>query len=104
MLLLSGLWAARRRPWKGVERRSARAKAFTVFSLPFVLAEAGTGILSYATGMLSIPPLIGLGTAVDLLILIAGLVAVIARLSGKNRTTSTEKPVDEPVAQSPHIE
>jgi hypothetical protein len=46
---------------------------FAVTALPFVLAEAGTGVLSFFTGWLSIPPLLGLGTAVDLAILLVGL-------------------------------
>jgi hypothetical protein len=57
----------------------AVAKAFTITSLPFVLAEAGTGIVSLLTGQLSIPPLIGVGTVVDLSILITGICVVLLR-------------------------
>ena len=51
----------------------AVAKAFVIFSIPFVLAEAVTGIMSHIAGVLSIPPTIGVGTAVDLAILVGGL-------------------------------
>jgi len=54
-------------------------KAFAITSMPFVLAEVGTGIASYITGQLSIPPVLGLGTAVDMGILVAGLVVMLAR-------------------------
>ncbi len=57
----------------------AVAKAFTIASLPFVVAEAGTGIVSLFTGQLSIPPLMGVGTAVDLSILMAGISVAILR-------------------------
>jgi len=48
-----------------------RAFAFAV--LPFVVAEAATGIVSFLTGLLSIPPVLGVGTALDLTILVAGI-------------------------------
>ena len=57
----------------------AVVKAFTITSLPFVLAEAGTGIVSLLTGQLSLPPIIGLGTGVDLAILLAGLLFMTLR-------------------------
>jgi len=57
----------------------AVAKAFTITSLPFVLTEAGTGIISPATGLLAIPPLIGIGTAVDISIFLAGIFAAMLR-------------------------
>jgi len=80
MLAVVGLWSSRRRPWKGGKDRMAVAKAFVVTSLPFVLAEAGTGIVSLLTGQLSIPPLVRVGTAVDLAILLAGIVVAILRI------------------------
>ena len=51
--------------------------AFTVFSLPFVLAEAATGVVSFLTGALSIPPVVGIGMAVDLAMFLAGTGTVI---------------------------
>jgi hypothetical protein len=80
ILLVAGVWSSRKRPWKGEEGKKAVMKAFMITSLPFVLAEAGTGIASLLTGQLSIPPLLGLGTAVDLSILIVGLLSALLRL------------------------
>jgi len=57
----------------------AVAKAFAFASLPFVVAEAGTGTASPFTGQLSMPPLIGAGTAVDLSFLMAGISVAILR-------------------------
>jgi len=51
----------------------AVAKAFMITSMPFILAEAATGVASFLTGQLSIPPAVGPGTALDLAILVAGL-------------------------------
>jgi len=48
-------------------------------SMPFILAEAGTGVVSLLTGQLSIPPLVEAGTIVDLSILIAGICIVLPR-------------------------
>ncbi len=73
VLLIAGLWSSRRRPWKGGEDGMAIAKAFIVFSLPFVLAEVATGVVSALTGALSIPPLLGVGMLLDLTILFIGL-------------------------------
>ncbi len=79
ILLVAGVWSSKGRPWKGGRDRMAVAKAFTVFSFPFVLAEAGTGIVSLLTGQLSMPPLIGAGLVVDLSTLIAGMFIVLLR-------------------------
>jgi hypothetical protein len=58
----------------------AVTKAFAITSMPFVLAEAATGMVSLLTGQLSIPPLVGAGTAVDSTILLAGIVTAILRI------------------------
>jgi hypothetical protein len=79
ILLIAGVWSSKRRPWKGGKDTMAVAKAFTILSMPFVLAEAGTGVVSLLTGQLSIPPLVEAGTVVDLSILIAGLCVVLLR-------------------------
>ena len=79
ILTVAGAWSSRR-PWKGGTGRKAVVKAFIVVSIPFVLAEAATGVLSFFTGQLSIPPLVGAGTAVDLAILLVGLVVAILRI------------------------
>jgi hypothetical protein len=57
----------------------AVVKVFAITSMPFVLAEVGTGVVSLLTGQLSIPPLIGVGTVVVLSILIAGMCVVLLR-------------------------
>ena len=63
----------RRAPWRGGKGGRAALKAFALTALPFVLLEAATGVVSLATGLLSIPPMLGIGTAVDSAILVAGL-------------------------------
>jgi len=78
-----GVWSSRKRPWKSGKDRRTVVKAFAITSLPFVVAEAVTGILSSATGELEIPPYVGIGTAIDLIILLAGLGIVISRLIKK---------------------
>jgi hypothetical protein len=79
ILILAGVWSSKRRPWKGREGKETMLEAFAVFSLPFVLAEAGTGVVSFLTRQLSIPPVMGAGTAVDLAILMAGILVAILR-------------------------
>jgi len=61
---------------------TAVAKAFVFTSMPFVFAETMTGTASLLTGRLSIPPLVGAGTAVDLAILLTGMAAAILRIVG----------------------
>jgi hypothetical protein len=73
ILLVAGVWASKRRPWKGGKDRVAVVRAFMLASLPFVFAEAATGVVSYLTGQLSIPPPLGVGTILDATILVAGL-------------------------------
>ncbi len=73
ILFLAGVWSSKRRPWKGGKDRMAVAKAFAIISMPFILVEAVTGIISLITGMMSIPPPLGIGTLVDTTILVAGV-------------------------------
>jgi len=54
----------------------AVAKASILMSMPSILAEAATGAVSLAIGLLSIPPLLGAGSAVDAAIPVADLVIV----------------------------
>jgi len=89
ILVVAGVWSARRAPWSTGVRRTVRA--FAVFALPFVLGEAATGVLSFFTGWLSIPPVLGLGTAVDLAILLSGL-AVGGFRGVMTRTSSKRAP------------
>jgi len=51
-----------------------------VDALPFVLADTATGTASLLTGLLSIPPLLGTGTAIDLAILLIGLAVAAGRV------------------------
>jgi len=50
-----------------------RKRDLILIGLAFVAGEAGTGILSSFTGWLSIPPALGAGTAVDVGLLLGGL-------------------------------
>jgi hypothetical protein len=61
----------------------AMAKAFAITSMPFVIAEAATGVLSLAFEPLRIPPSIGWGTGLDIFILVTGLVLSVLRLFGR---------------------
>jgi len=82
-LFLAGVWAARRAPWRTGTRPALRA--FAVTSLPFVAAEALTGVVSLTSGLFTIPPLLGAGIAVDVLILIVGIAASARRVRGTMR-------------------
>jgi len=79
VLAVVGYWSSRKRPWKGGKERMAVVKAFTITSIPFVIAEATTGAVSLLTGQLSIPPLLGAGTAIDVMILVIGIATAIVR-------------------------
>jgi len=70
---LLGIWSSRKHPWKGVATREAALKTWCCTALPLVVAEAVTGIVSMFTGLLGIPPVMGLGTVVDVLILGVGM-------------------------------
>jgi hypothetical protein len=83
ILLVAGVWSSKRRPWKGGKDRMAVAKAFIFTSMPFVAAEAATGVISFLTGEPSIPPVVGVGMAVDCTIFILGLVVLVARAMKK---------------------
>ncbi len=80
VLALAGAWSSRRKPWKGGSGRKAVLAAFGAASLPFVAGEVATGAGSFVTGLLSIPPLLGAGTAVDAGILATGLAVAIVRV------------------------
>ncbi len=78
-LLVAGAWSSKRRPWKGGTGEMATMKAFAITSLPFVIAEAVTSIASFLTGQLSMPPAVGIGTAVDMGILVTGVAVALYR-------------------------
>ncbi|TET89564.1 MAG: hypothetical protein E3J35_09605 [Methanomassiliicoccales archaeon] len=88
ILLVCGLVVSRRRPIEFQAGKSF-AKTFLLISFPFWLAEAITGIVSLVTGWLSIPPFLGVGTFLDLGILVGGL-AVLA-IHGKGEEESKEE-------------
>ncbi|TET91987.1 MAG: hypothetical protein E3J35_00555 [Methanomassiliicoccales archaeon] len=52
-------------------------KSFIIFSLSFAVVEIIIGVASATTGALSIPPVVGEGMIIDLLIFISGLVATL---------------------------
>ncbi|UCE36878.1 MAG: VCBS repeat-containing protein [Thermoplasmata archaeon] len=74
LLILGGL-VSYRRPlrYTGILEKD-RWYTFLRWVLPFVIAEAIIGIISFFTGLLSVPPIFGLGIIVDLIILISGLI------------------------------
>jgi len=88
ILAMAGVWSSRRRPWKGGKDRMAVAKAFAIASMPFVVAEAVTGVISFATGQLPMPPATGTGMAVDAGILIAGLAVSLYRILKEARPSA----------------
>jgi len=80
VLALAGAWSSRRAPWRGGKGRRATLDAFALTALPFVVLEAATGVVSLVSGLLAIPPALGVGTAVDSAILTAGLVIAVYRV------------------------
>jgi predicted GH43/DUF377 family glycosyl hydrolase len=78
ILLILGIVVVHNRPMKFTGDLS-RDRWYSFFAgiLPFVTAEALTGIVSFFTGLLAVPPIIGLGMIVDLVILIAGIIGCI---------------------------
>jgi len=78
ILLLVGTYVSHKKSLK-FRGKEARHKLYTwLFAvLPFVIAETLTGVISLVTGLLSFPPLLGAGLAIDLAILIAGLIAFV---------------------------
>jgi subtilase family serine protease len=92
ILLVAGLWSSKRRPWKGGKDRMAVVKAFTFTTIPMILAESATGIMSLSFEPLRIPPLIGWGMGVDCTILAMGLVFFFARLVWKHESKAEQSP------------
>jgi hypothetical protein len=104
ILLFLGLLAAFMRPigFKGILQRD-RLLTFLGGVLPFVIAEAATGVVSLATGALSIPPLMGEGLVVDVVILVIGILIILAILmKGKPAATyGAQPPAPEPGEYQP---
>lgn len=57
----------------------AVVRALLITSMPFVVAGIATGVTSLLTSQLSMPPLFGVGTIIDVAILAAGIVVAINR-------------------------
>ena len=94
ILLVAGVWSSKKRPWRGEKDAMAVVKAFVITSLPFVVAEAMTGIVSFSTRELRVPSSVGVGVAVDLFILLMGLGVAVA-MALKARPPQAEL-IDEP--------
>jgi hypothetical protein len=70
-------------------------RTYSFFSgvLPIVVAEAITGMISFFTGLLAVPPILGVGMIVDLGILIVGIIcSIIIYVKGVSAKTYDEEP------------
>jgi parallel beta-helix repeat protein len=78
ILLISGILLSFKRPlkFKGKSEKD-RLYTFLIGVLPFAAAESATGVISLFTGLLRIPPILGVGMIVDLIILISGILSCI---------------------------
>ncbi|UCD92357.1 MAG: hypothetical protein JSV43_09120 [Methanobacteriota archaeon] len=85
LLLLFGSEVARRRTKEGRIRR--------FWFLPFALAELATCAISAISGLLSIPPVMGVGLAVDLTILILGMSMPMLLLLRRSSTIEEESEI-----------
>jgi putative flippase GtrA len=98
LLLLIGSYVSNKNPLKFKDDK-ARNRFFTFFTvvLPFVMAELATGVVSFLTGALSVPPLLGAGMAVDLGILLAGVIVFLfvgRRKAGSGDSTAHDSESD----------
>lgn len=80
ILIAVGFLRSQKRPIPFGDSRRRKLKTFILLSGPFVIAEALTGLVSLILGVPSIPPLIGWGTALDLALLLCGVIVAIAFL------------------------
>jgi hypothetical protein len=78
VLAVLGVWSSRRVP-RFLGRTTWR-RTFLLTALPFVAAEAATGVASALTGLLAIPPVLGIGTITDVSILLAGALVSFLRV------------------------
>jgi parallel beta-helix repeat protein len=78
ILLILGILIFFKRPlkFKGKLKKN-RWYTFLIGVLPFAAAESATGVISLFTGHLRVPPILGVGMIVDLIILIAGILSSI---------------------------
>jgi PKD repeat protein len=102
VLLLLGIVVSHQKPlrFKGILRRD-RQYTFLACSLPFVIAEVITGLVSFFTDLLPVPPWFGFAMILDLTILIAGiLVCMVVLAKGKKPETYGEDSTVAPFTQS----
>ena len=83
VLLAGGASSAVYRSRAAKRTRRGAGREFAATTLPFVASELATGVISCVTGWLAIPPVVGLGFAVDLAILIGGLVILVRRAKSR---------------------
>ncbi|UCG68184.1 MAG: hypothetical protein JSV09_10200 [Thermoplasmata archaeon] len=77
VLLILGFWVSNKWPMKFTgELEKDRWYTLIYWVLPFVAAELITGIISLFTGILGVPPALGLGMIIDLIILIVGMITI----------------------------
>jgi len=81
VLVVVGFWSARQ--VRANAASQPRLRAFVLVTLPFVALEAATGVVSLLTGWFAIPPIVGLGTAVDVGTLVAGAAVLWYRLRAR---------------------
>ncbi|MFQ6127711.1 MAG: OmpL47-type beta-barrel domain-containing protein [Thermoplasmata archaeon] len=87
---------ALKRPFVSEDGKKRKGITFLAIALPFIVAELTTGILSLFISSIRIPPWIGLGTLVDLAILVSGIVLHLLLLFKRERTPGEEKPLPLP--------
>ena len=95
ILAVVGFWSSRKRPWKSGTGKKAVLKSFTLTSVPFILIEALTGVLSLSFEPLRIPPIIGWGTGLDCTILAVGILFLILSAARKGEDKANQ-PSHEP--------
>jgi hypothetical protein len=85
ILIFAAAYSARKRPlpW-GNGQRKRFLLSWAVLALPFISAEAATGLISIYFEPLRIPPLVGWGTGVDSAILAVGLLFSLLRTTRKS--------------------
>ena len=80
LLAVAGEISAKRKPLRWPKSRMTFLSSWSVISLPFVVAEAATGLLSLFIESLRVPPILGLGMGVDCAILAFGIAFMLVRL------------------------
>ena len=94
ILIAVGFLRSQKRPIPFGDSRGRRLKTFILLSGPFVIAEALTGLASLILGVPSIPPLMGWGTALDIALLLCGVIVAIAFPCRGSEGVSAEREQD----------